>query len=252
MNLTPASARSTGRANLELLIRQGIIMTRLALAALAIALVGAGPLAAQQAPDLAPFLMPDRAAEIALARTAAARAISDSASVMVLTRTGFVEAVHGTNGFTCVVLRSFAGIIGDPGFWNPRVRAPHCLNPPAVRTVLPEMLKRGEWIMAGVSPAEIVTRTDRAYASHEFPAPAPGAMIYMQSPAQYLQDGMPHNWKPHLMFVYDKSMPAAVWGAGGGKSTIIDGVGDDPHAHIRLILIPVPQWSDGTPFDRMP
>jgi hypothetical protein len=227
-------------------------MTRHTLAALAVAFLGAAPIAAQQAPDLAPFLMPDRAAEIALARTAAAPAISDSATVLVLTRTGFVEAAHGTNGFTCVVLRSFAGIIGDPDFGNPRVRAPHCLNPPAVRTVLPEMLKRGEWIMGGVSPADIITRTNRAYTSHEFPAPAPGAMIYMQSPQQYLQDGVPHNWKPHLMFVYDKSMPAATWGAGGGKSTIIDGVGDDPHAHVRLILVPVPQWSDGKPFDRMP
>jgi hypothetical protein len=223
-------------------------MTRLSFAAFAVAFLGAAPLAAQKAPDLAPYLMPDRNAEIALARTAAARAVSDSATVMVLTRTGFVEAAHGTNGFTCLVLRSFDGIIGDPDFWNPRVRAPHCFNPPAVRTVLPASLKRGEWIMAGVSPAEIVTRTDRAYASHEIPAPAPGAMIYMQSPAQYLQDGMPHNWKPHLMFVYDRSMPAATWGAGSSTSTVIDGVGDDPHAHVRLILVPVPQWSDGRPF----
>ena len=227
-------------------------MTRQPLAVLAIAFLGAAPLAAQKTPDLASYLMPDRGAEIALARTAAARAISDSATVMVLTRTGFAEAAHGTNGFTCLVLRSFAGIIGDPDFWNPRISAPHCLNPPAVRTVLPEMLKRGEWIMAGVSPTEIVTRTDRAYASHEFPAPAPGAMIYMQSSAQYLQDGVPHNWKPHLMFVYDKSMSAATWGAGGSKSTIIDGVGDDPHAHVRLILIPVPRWSDGKAFESTP
>jgi len=227
-------------------------MTRHILPTLGVAFLGAAPLAAQKAPDLAPYLMPDRNAEIALARTAAAPAISDSATVLVLTRTGFVEAAPGTNGFTCLVLRSFAGIIGDPDFWNPRISAPHCLNPPAVRTVLPEMVKRGEWIMAGVSPAEIVTRTDRAYASHEFPTPAPGAMVYMQSPKQYLQDGLPHNWMPHLMFVYDKTMPAATWGAGGRKSTIIDGLGDDPHAHVRLLLVPVRQWSDGKAIDWMP
>jgi len=226
-------------------------MIRVLSVSFALALLGT-PLAAQKAPDLAPYMIPDRAVEIALARTAAAPTISDSASVLVLTRTGYVEAARGTNGFTCIVLRSFAGIIGDPDFWNPHVRAPLCLNPPATRTALQEMVKRGEWIMNGVSTADIITRTDRAYASHEFPAPAAGAMIYMQSPQQYLQDGMPHNWKPHLMFVYDRAMPAATWGAGGGKSTIIDGVGDDPHAHVRLILIPVPQWSDGTPFDRMP
>jgi hypothetical protein len=227
-------------------------MTRLSFAAFAVAFLGAAPLAAQQAPDLTPFMMPDRGAEIALARTAAARAISDSASVLVLTRTGYVEAAHGTNGFSCIVLRSFHGTIGDPGFWNSRVRAPLCLNPPATRTELPEMLKRGEWIMAGVSTAEITTRTDRAYASHEFPAPATGAMIYMLSPQQYLQDSLPHHWMPHLMFVYDKSMPAAAWGAGGEKSAIIDGSGDDPHAHVRLLLIPVQRWSDGKAIDWMP
>ena len=56
--------------------------------------------AAQQLADLAPYLMADRAAEVALARTAAPRALSDSARVLVLTRKGFVEAVAGRNGFT--------------------------------------------------------------------------------------------------------------------------------------------------------
>ncbi|MGH7525049.1 MAG: hypothetical protein ACREK8_12120 [Gemmatimonadales bacterium] len=222
-------------------------MTRHAFAAIALVSVAAAPIAAQQTPDLAPFMIPDRAAEIALARTAAAPAISDSATVLVLTRTGFVEAAHGTNGFTCVVQRSWAGTIGDPDFWNPRVRGPSCLNPPATRTVLPEMLKRAEWIMAGVNTADIATRTTAAYASGEFPTPAPGAMIYMLSDDQYLQDGMPHHWKPHLMFYYDMAMPGATWGAGGFKSTIIDASAVDPHAHVRLLLIPVQQWSDGKP-----
>lgn len=227
-------------------------MTRHAFAPFALALLAAVPVAAQKAPDLAPYLIADRHAEIALARSAAAPAISDSASVMVLTRTGYVEAAHGTNGFTCIVLRSFAGTIGDPDFWNPRIRAPLCLNPPATRSVLPEMLKRGEWIMHGVSTADIITRTDRGYATHELPAPAAGAMIYMQSPQQYLQDALPHHWMPHLMFIYDKSMSPALWGAGGQKSTIINGSGDDPHAHALTLLIPVRQWSDGKRIDWMP
>lgn len=227
-------------------------MTRHTFVALALAFLAVAPLAAQQAPDLAPFMIADRAAEVALARTAALHAISDSATVMVLTRTGYVEAAHGTNGFTCMVLRAFDGTIGDPDFWNPRVRAPVCLNPPATHTVLQEMMKRAEWIMGGVAPAEIGTRTDRAFASHQFPAPAPGAMVYMLSSQQYLQDSMPHHWMPHVMFYYDESMPLSTWGAGGRMSTIIDGVGDDPHAHVRLLLIPVRQWSDGKAIDWMP
>ena len=147
---------------------------------------------------------------MALARSAAPKHVSDSATVLVLTRTGYVEAARGTNGFTCVVIRSFGGALDDPKFWNPRVRAPHCLNPPAVRTVLPEMLKRAEWIMAGVSPTEIATRTKRAYASHELPMPAAASMAYMLSREQYLVDD---NWMPHMMFYFDRSMPATIFGA---------------------------------------
>ncbi len=204
------------------------------------------PISAQQSPDPAAFLIGDRAAEVALARTAAPANVSDSATVMVLTRNGFVKAESGTNGFTCLVLRSFAKPVGDPDFWNVRIRAPHCLNAPAVRTVLPEMLKRAEWAMNGVSPAEIATRTQHAYASHEFPMPAAGAMAFMLSPSQYLGDTGPH-WLPHLMFYYDKSMPATVWGTGGATNTLIDGSAGDAASPVFTLLIPVREWSDGKP-----
>ncbi len=186
----------------------------------ALASLAAQPIRAAQAPDFVPYLMADGAAEVALARTAAPRHVSDSATVLVLTRNGFVEAARGTNGFTCMVLRSFAGNIGDPDFWNPHVRAPHCFNPPAVRTVLPVALKRAEWVLGGMSPTEIVVRTQRAYSSHEFSMPAVGAMAYMLSHEQYLVDADPH-WMPHVMFYYDKSMPAAAWGVGGVTNTAI-------------------------------
>jgi hypothetical protein len=74
--------------------------------------------------------------------------------VLALTRTGYVEASHGTNGFTYFVFRSFAGILTDPNFWNTRVRAPACSNPPATKTLSLETLDRAKWVMAGVSPAE--------------------------------------------------------------------------------------------------
>ena len=210
----------------------------------ALAVLTVEPIRAQQTRDLAPYLIGDRAAEVALARTAAPSNVSDSATVLVLTRKGFVTAVQGTNGFTCLVIRSFAKSIGAPDFWNPRVRSPHCLNAPAVRTVLPEMLKRAEWIMTGVSPATIAERTRRAYASHAFPMPAAGAMAFMLSPRQHLTDTDPH-WLPHLMFYYDRSMPATAWGAGGATNTLIDG--SAPDSPIFTLLIPVRRWSDGKP-----
>jgi hypothetical protein len=204
------------------------------------------PLAAQQTPDLAPYLMSDRAAEVALARTAAPSSISDSATVLVLTRRGFETAASGTNGFTCAVLRSFLGPIGDPNSWNPRVRAPHCFNPPATRTVLKEIEARAEWVMAGVNPSEIATRVQRAYAAHQFPMPAAGAMTYMMSHEQYLLDDDPH-WMPHLMIYADNSLRDATWGADFAGAPVFDVSGTNAYSPVRVLAIPVRKWSDGTP-----
>jgi hypothetical protein len=211
-----------------------------------VALLMARPLDAQQKnPDLAPFMIADPVAEVALARTAAPRNITDSATVLVLKRTGFVEAHHGSNGFTCAVLRGFDGGTTDPNFWNSKIRSPVCLNSAASRTVLPGLMKRAEWIMAGVDTTQINARTKQAYAAHEFALPAAGAMAYMLSHQQNLGGDDPH-WMPHLMFYYDRSVPASAWGAGDGKSPIIDATGAAP-SPIMVLLIPVPQWSDGTP-----
>lgn len=215
--------------------------TSLVLAALV--LLSAGSLTAQKNPELAPYMMADRAAEVALARTAAPKRISDSATVLVLTRGGYVEDAHGTNGFTCLVFRSFAGSLTDPGFWNAHIRAPICLNAAATRSVLAQQLKRTEWIMAGVSLSDIGIRTQKASASHDFPTPGAGAMAYMLSPQQVLSEENPH-WMPHLMFFFDKSMPAAAWGAGDGP--VIDGSPSDTLSRTVTLLIPVRAWSDGT------
>jgi hypothetical protein len=206
----------------------------------------AAPLSAQQSRDLSPYLIADRAAEVALARSAAPKRVTDSARVLVLTRTGYVEAARGTNGFTCLVLRSFLGGLEDPGYWSPKVRAPACFNPPASRTVLQESLKRAEWVMAGQSQKEIAAQTDRAYASRQFPLPAAGAMAYMLSHEQYLGDTDPH-WMPHVMFYYDRSLPAAAWGAGDMGAPIIDASVGTPHSPVQTLFIPVRQWSNGTP-----
>src|SRR5271168_3732861 len=90
-------------------------------------------------PVMAPleqYLIADRKAEIALARSAAPASIADNAEVMVLERQGYKTAVTCTNGFLCIVERSWTAGFGEPEFWNPKIRGPICLNPPAVRTYL--------------------------------------------------------------------------------------------------------------------
>ena len=82
-------------------------------------------------PSMAPldqYLMEDRGSEIALARSAAPESISRDAEVLILGRHGYETAIKGTNGFVCLVERSWTAPIDDPGFWNPRGRAPICLK----------------------------------------------------------------------------------------------------------------------------
>lgn len=52
------------------------------------------------------YLMTDRNAEIALARSAAPGAISREAKLLILGRHGYVTGVEGKNGWVCVVERS--------------------------------------------------------------------------------------------------------------------------------------------------
>jgi hypothetical protein len=203
-------------------------------------------LGAQKAPDITPYLTADRAAEVALARTAAPSDVSGKATVLVLTPKGYAEAAHGTNGFTCIVMRSFAGAPDDPGFWTPQVSAPHCFNPPAARTVLPAVLARIDWALAGATPAELKARVKKAYAEKRFTMPAAGAMAYMLSPKQHLSDADPH-WLPHLMFYYDGALKATTFGAGGMTAPIIDASVGDPNGPVQVIFIPTHAWSDGTP-----
>src|SRR3984885_4399699 len=108
-------------------------------------------------PVMAPldqYLIPDEKAEIALARSAAPTSISNAAEVMVLRRDGYTTAVKGSNGFVCIVERSWANPTNDPQFWNPKVRAPHSFNSPAARTSLPFFLMKSKLVLAGKSKAE--------------------------------------------------------------------------------------------------
>ena len=194
--------------------------------------------------DVGPYLMHDRAAEVALARTAAPRAISNSATVMVLGRSGFVDAVRGTNGFTCLVVRSLSDPLTSTTRWNPKSLAPHCFNPPASRTVLPTVLKQTEWVIAGLTNDEIIQRFDHGYATHEFVPPEAGAMTYMLSPQQTLGANNSH-WVPHLMFYYERSVSPSTWGIGDSVTTIINGSAGDPNATVLMLLIPVRRWSNG-------
>ncbi len=116
--------------------------------------------------------------EVALARTAAPPSISADAEVLVLGEHGYQVAVKGKNGFVCFIERSWTAGFDDPEFWNPKDRAPNCFNPPAVRSVLPQHLKRTEWALAGATRQQLIEKTRAAFARHQFTAPAAGSFAF--------------------------------------------------------------------------
>jgi hypothetical protein len=196
-------------------------------------------------PSMAPleqYLIADRNAEIALARSAAPDSISREAEVMVLGRRGYETAVKGKNGFVCIVDRSWSAPIDDPDFWNPKLRGPTCFNPPAVRSYLPLTIKKTELVLAGLSKAQMFEAIRVGLDKKELPTPESGAMCYMMSKDGYLSDRDGH-WHPHLMFFVPQTA-ALTWGADLPGSPIL--ASQDTAGRSTVFLIPVAKWSDGT------
>jgi hypothetical protein len=191
---------------------------------------------------LAQYLIP-RATEIALARSAAPNAIAEDAEILVFTQTGYRRAVKGTNGFVCMVARSWSAGFGDPDFWNPRIRAPICYNAAAAQSQVPETIKRTQIALAGGSEAQIRDALKAAIESGALPVAQAGSLSYMMSKGTYFNRREGH-WLPHLMFYVPETDPK-MWGAGLPKSPIIGN--DFPDEHLTIFLIPIGRWSDGSP-----
>jgi hypothetical protein len=135
-----------------------------------------------------------RDVEIALARSAAPASVSADARVLVLADTGFLVAVEGSNGVTCIVNRSW-----------PTSLEPHCFDAEASATILPIELRRTVLYQRGIAEAEVERDIARMIASGEFRAPRRPAVSYMMSEGQQLvgDDGKPAGrWRPHIMIYY--------------------------------------------------
>lgn len=211
-------------------------------------------------PKMAPieqYLM-DRTAEIALARSAAPESISRDAEVLVLGRQGFETAVKGKNGWVCMVGRGW-GMFDAPEFWNPKIRAASCVNPPAARSTIPLVSMQTKLLLSGHSKVETIAAIRAAFEKKELPALEPGGVSYMMSKSAYLTDNGNHNG-PHLMF-YAATKDAAAWGANLPNSPVM-GVNywyfseqSYPQLQsfppITVFLIGADKWSDGTPAPSM-
>jgi hypothetical protein len=192
------------------------------------------------------YLIPSKASEIALARSAAPASVSDGAEVLVLTREGYVTAVKGGNGFVCLVERAWGKATDDAEFWSPKIRAPHCMNAAAAKTSLPVYLMRTKLVLAGKSRVEVARELKAAWERKELPALEPNAMCYMMSKEQYLGDGG-GRWHPHMMW-YVPGDAAKSWDAD------LPGVpamaANAPEDRMTIFMVVVDHWSDGSAAGR--
>ena len=202
-------------------------------------------------PTMAPvseYLMP-RNMEVQMARSAAPASISASAEVLVMTRTGYVVAAKGSNGWVCMVGRMWSAGLDDPEFWNPKGRGAACLNPAAVQSVLPFYVARAKWALSGDTRDEIAAKSQAAYADHQFSTP--GGFALMLSKESYLNDGVKGPWRPHIMPFVAKDQLGA-WAAGYKGSPILSPATATFRSYEPVtIVILAPYWSDGSPAPKM-
>jgi hypothetical protein len=216
--------------------------------------------AATHYPKMGPidqYLMADREAEIALARSAAPDSISRDATILVLDQHGYETAIHGKNGFVCFVGRGWGAAFDWDEYWNPKVKAADCMNSQAARSILPIISLRARMVMAGRSNAEIVSALKAAYESKQLPQLEDGAMDYMMSKSSYLTDQGGHNMA-HVMF-YTRLKDGKDWGSGAEGAPIMSSPywsfsgKEQPQLKglppMLVFLVAVPNWSDGTPVD---
>jgi len=189
------------------------------------------------------YLIPSKNSELELARSAAPASLSNKAEVLVLTKGGYETAVKGENGFVCLVERSWAKSTDDSEFWNPKMRAPICVNAPAARTYLPIVMMKTKLVLAGKSKEDIELALKSAMDKQELQAPEPNAMCYMMSKQQYLSDTDKH-WHPHMMW-YVPGDSVKSWGAELPDVPVYAGY--VPQDRMTVFMVLASQWSDGTP-----
>lgn len=174
-----------------------------------------------------PELM-DRQTEMREALAAGPESIREGAGVYLLTAEGYRLDRPSSNGFHCVVGRS-----------QPESFEPQCLDAEGSRTLLEQILLRGELQMAGHSAAEIAEELDRAWADGRLAAPQRPGINYMLHPENRVPVG-PDRVVPygaHLMFFAPGLTDADIGGDRTGRTSPIFMI--NPGTPSGYVIVPV-------------
>ncbi len=162
----------------------------LAVAAVVAAAAGSAPRATADGDAPVEILPP--ACELELALAAAPDHLRAAAGVWALEKDGYRRVRESGNGFDCIVNRD-----------HPRVLKPTCFDAAGAVTIVPKIVRVGQWRREGVGPEELRRRVDRGFASGEFERPARAGVAYMLSNYNrpwYPQSSTLGRFPPHVMF----------------------------------------------------
>lgn len=168
-----------------------------------------------------------RAEEIALARSAAPAAVSDSATIYVLGGTGYDVAVRGSTGAACYVSRDWIKSL-----------EPHCFDPEGAATIMPMQMLRVTLLHRGMTKVDADRIVADSIAGGSFRLPRRPAMSYMMSAEQKLiaPNGSPAGaWRPHLM-IYYPYLTVADMGSTAENSTAMVVDPGKPTANVMIVV----------------
>jgi len=136
-----------------------------------------------------------REQQMEMAVSAAPSEVSSKATVYILGSKGYEKVRDGTNGFSCLIERSFKGTTQTSS-------APACFDAEGSRTLMVAYLRREELRAAGKSEDEIKDDIAKGYKDGRLKVPGPG-FLYMMSSENYVYDSESQKSRfvpPHLMF----------------------------------------------------
>jgi hypothetical protein len=213
--------------------------------ALATAANAAGQAAVDTTP-LRPALLIPEEQEMALARSAAPDAVARQASIWVLGKRGYEQAVRGTNGWGCIVQRGTSG----------QGLIPRCDDPNGVETLYPLYFLLEETRAAGHSAARYKALVQEAYQSGKLRAPQRGGLSYMYSTDAVFVDasGKRYNFTPHVMIYWPdcKAADLGVAEASQTRATHLSLLGlGTPECHLIINTPPDTERKSAVPVDAL-
>ena len=159
--------------------------------------------------------------EMRLAVNALPKPLQAGATVLTLEQTGYVEARHGSNPFTCIVSRRAGNFY------------PVCFDEEGSRTILPAFADDAVLRLKGVSNEEVERQLAKGFEDGHYRPPSRPGIAYMLSPATYMMDsGKLKRTPPHTMF-YAPFLTNTDIGGVMGRTAFVDHPG--PHGMIIVL-----------------